>query len=58
MSCLAVQATVKVNAHTRGCDLWTRDSRHIVWELAYGGEYAGEKQCVLKGKMEAVVGAG
>ena len=32
----------KANAHTRGCDLWTRDARHLVWGLAYSGEYEGE----------------
>ena len=33
----------KANARTRGCDLWTRESQHIIWELAYSDEYAAEK---------------
>lgn len=33
----------KAKAYTRGCDLWTRESRQHIWELAYSGEYAGEK---------------
>lgn len=35
---------------TRGCDLWARESRHIIWELAYGGEYADEKPIIAFGK--------
>lgn len=33
----------KAKAYIRGCDLWTRESRQLIWELAYSGEYAGEK---------------
>ena len=32
----------KANARTRGCNLWTRELWHIIWELAYS-EYTAEK---------------